>query len=117
MSTTTTHHAADYHRISEEIRDLGMADAKGRAIGAQVTIYEATVAESATKTWHELEPLPVGTVVRWVRIWTARDGRSFGAIPRTYFAGDVASGAQERIDAEIARRLEGMRKRYARVLK
>jgi hypothetical protein len=98
-------------RTSEQI-ELGISDERGRAVGFRVARWEATVTEAADpgSGW-ELTTLPVGLggTMFCGRVTPTRDGNAFGASQPEI---RVATAAE--LEMEIARKLAGGKRRYAK---
>ncbi len=96
---------------------FGVCDSRGREIGAQVKLVEATFTEATTEEltsrWtYDTAP---GTYFQFDPHAT-RDGVRFGAIPQAKGRGENFTTAAER-DAAIVKYLAGARKRAAKAAK
>ena len=98
---------------TEEVVNFGLTDAKQRTIGALIKRWKETVVASE-RTWpRDLDALAIGTVVRYVDMQAARDGKGFGASFHQVMVGAMDDPETEtREAAHIERRTSTMRKRY-----
>jgi hypothetical protein len=113
MTDPIRHTSKDHVLVQNEKRDLEMKDAKGRAIGCIIWVYRLTV-DVAKKNgcWYpQLGQYEPGTTLYRVHVQPSRDGSRFGAI-----TSDTYCETDEQIQAEIARRIAGMTKRYRKLL-
>jgi hypothetical protein len=95
--------------IAQDSASFGLKDAKGRKIGYLWTVYAVTtqLSTGSDECWHYSLPF---TDTTHYYIWTSptRNGRRFGAIPT-----DIRAVTLEGAMAQLEKRREGARKRYA----
>jgi len=111
MARTSTNTFRWYGDPAIRAVDFGMKDAKGRAIGAKVSIMNVRV-EVNTSEWSGYpvaDQHEIGAVLLDVTVNATRDGRRFGAAQGGRL---VEDGAEAK--TEIHRRLTSMIKRYAK---
>jgi hypothetical protein len=101
-------------RASTRVIPLGYRDAKGRRIGAHVTIVPGVVVTEGGSIRRSdmpiLAQLTEGTEVLRVSVQPTRNERDFGAS----VDGKIVLSS-EAAEAEVTRRVDAMRKRYAKL--